>query len=252
MGVGVKHLYQLDAQTINNRFHCQHGEGVAYGILGSATRGMPGGGFLYTNRDTLSVGVVLHIGHLANSGNLPSEILDDMVANPEIAPLVEGGELVEYGAHMVCEGGLRNLPDSLYGDGWMIVGDAAGFASNNGFNIRGMDMAAQSGLLAAETILEVRKTGDYRSENLASYKRRVEDSFVYKDMLTYQKAPAVIGQSELYGAVPRFACDLFGELYSQGSIPKINLLPVARNALRSSNLGLMRLASLGIKAVRSL
>jgi electron transfer flavoprotein-quinone oxidoreductase len=252
MGVGVKHLYQLDEELINNRFHCKSGEGVAYGILGSATAGLPGGGFLYTNKDTVSVGVVLHIGHLVEKGVLPSVIWEVMVENPEIAALLDGAALIEYGAHMVSEGGLENLPKRLYGNGWVIVGDAAGFAANNGFTVRGMDMAAASGLLAAEAVLEARAANDYSEARLSAYKKKLEASFVYKDMKTYEKAPLVMGYSELYNEIPGFVCNIFGSLYLQDSSPKSNLMATARTSLKGSGLKLGRLASLGLKAVRSL
>lgn len=252
MGVGVKYLYELDESTIDERFHCEPGRGVAYGILGDVSEGIPGGGFLYTNKSSLSVGLVVHIDHLAESGKTPYDLLDHMVENSQVASLVKGGKLVEYGAHMVAEGGRRNLPASLSGSGWMIVGDAAGFASNNGFNVRGMDFAALSGLLAAETALDVRAKNDYSAAALALYEQKVQDSFIAKDMATYGEAPAFMKDERVYSQLVAMACGLFEDLYAQDGNPKENLLPTLTGAIKDSGLGMVQLGKIGLKAVRSL
>ena len=252
MGVGAKYVYQLDEQTINSRFKCASDEGVAYGIMGDCTEGVPGGGFLYTNKDTVSVGVVVHIDHLAESSKTPYELLDHMVANPEIEAMLEGGKLVEYGAHMVAEGGRRNLPANLYGDGWLIVGDAAGFASNNGFNVRGMDFAAMSGLLAAETALEAKAKGAWSRDVLSVYRPKVDSSFIGKDMATYSGAPAFMKDGRVYTKLVGLMCGMFGDLYKQDGTPKKNLLPTAAAALKASGLKFSQVGKLGFKAVKSL
>lgn len=252
MGVGVKYLYELGEEEINRRFRCHAGEGVAYGILGDATEGIPGGGFVYTNRDTVSVGLVMHIDHLAESWKTPYDLLERFVENPEIASLVEGGKLIEYGAHMVAEGGAVNLPKSLYGDGWMIVGDAAGFAANNGFTVRGMDFAAKSGLLAAQAALEAKATGDWSAAALSRYEKLVNDSFIGADMKTYGKAPVLMKDGRLYTNMVSLATGLFSDLYGQNSVPKQNLAQIAKSNLKTSGVGMKGVASIGWKAVKSL
>ncbi len=250
MGVGVKYLYQLDEKTINERFRCASDEGVAYGIMGDVSEGIPGGGFLYTNKESISVGLVVHIDHLAESGKTPYDLLDHMVANPEIAALLEGATVVEYGAHMVAEGGKNNLPASIYGDGWMIVGDAAGFAANNGFTVRGMDFAAMSGLLAAETILGAK--GDYSKSSLADYQRKIDNSFVDKDMVTYSGAPSFMKDERVYTELTNMVCSIFASMYKQNGTPKVNLLPTLTGSVKESGLSLVQLGKIGLKAVKSL
>jgi electron transfer flavoprotein-quinone oxidoreductase len=252
MGVGVKQVYRLEEKIIDERFCCNSGEGVAYGIMGDCTQGIPGGGFLYTNKDTLSVGVVVHMDHLAESKKKPYNILDHMLANPEIATLLRGAELVEYGAHMVAEGGRMNLPDSLLGDGWMIAGDAAGFASNNGFTIRGMDFAALSGILAAECVIGAMKKDSFSKKVLSTYKQMVDDSFIGKDMSTHAGAPSFMKSECVYNELVDIACGTFGNLYTQNGTPKKNLLSILRGAIKDSNLGLIKLGRIGLKAVKSL
>lgn len=252
MGVGAKYLYELGEDVIDERFRCRPGEGVAYGVMGDVTSGVPGGGFLYTNEDTVSVGIVVHVDHLAESGKTPYELLDAMVENPEMARLLEGGKLVEYGAHMVAEGGAANLPKSTYGNGWMIVGDAAGFAANNGFTVRGMDFAAESGVLAAEAALVAKAKGDWSAATLADYQRKLDSSFIKKDMDAYASAPGFMKDVRVYTQLVGLVCGMFGDLYTQDGTPKQNLLPYATKAAKGSGLGLWQLGKLGLKAVRSL
>lgn len=252
MGVGVKQVYELGEDVINERFRCRPGEGVAYGILGDCTGGMPGGCFLYTNATSVSVGLVVHVDHLAESRRRPYEMLDAALANPEIARMIEGGKLVEYGAHMVCEGGMANLPKSLWGDGWMIAGDAAGFAANNGFVVRGMDFAAASGLFAAQAALGAKAAGDWSQAGLSSYGKMLDDSFVMEDMKTYAKASALMKDEHLYTTLNDLANNVFAGVYRQDSRPKKNLSSIACSAVRGSDMGLFGLGSLAWKAVRSL
>ena len=107
-GVGVKELIGLPREVIEERFHLKGNEGAAYNIVGYATRGVPGGGFLYTNLDSISVGLVIHLDALVERQLKPAEIFEDFLAHPMIAPLIKGGKLLEYGAHLVPEGGLEN------------------------------------------------------------------------------------------------------------------------------------------------
>ena len=72
--------------------------------------------------------------------------------HPAIHPLMEGGTTIEYGAHLVPELGLSGVPQHLYKDGLVVVGDAARFGINSGLIIRGMDPAIMSGLAAANAV----------------------------------------------------------------------------------------------------
>ena len=78
------------------------------------------------------------------------QMLEDFKQHPAIRPLISGGKLLEYSAHMVPEGGLAMVPQ-LVNEGVMIVGDAAGFCLNLGFTVRGMDLAIASAQAAATT-----------------------------------------------------------------------------------------------------
>ncbi|HYT35504.1 MAG TPA: FAD-dependent oxidoreductase, partial [Ktedonobacteraceae bacterium] len=126
MTLGVKEVLRLDAHTIEERFNLNGDEGMTNEYVGFATGEVKGGGFLYTNRDTLSIGVVVQIASLAQKKVRAYELLDQFKQHPAVAPLVRDSMTLEYSAHMIPEGGWAMLP-TLSRAGFMVVGDAAGF-----------------------------------------------------------------------------------------------------------------------------
>ena len=148
--VGVKELIGLPPAFIADRFNLSGNEGAAWLFAGSPSDGLMGGGFLYTNQDSISLGLVCGLGDIAHATKSIPQMLEDFKQHPTIRPLIAGGELLEYSAHMVPEGGLAMVP-KLVDDGVMIVGDAAGFCLNLGFTVRGMDLAIASAEAAAQT-----------------------------------------------------------------------------------------------------
>ena len=107
--LGVKEVLDLGRDVIDERFGLRPHEGVDIEMLG-CTRGIPGGGFLYTNRDTVSVGVVLSLPHLAEARVRPEELVADVKAHPSVAPYLRGSSLREYAAHLIPEGGYDAMP----------------------------------------------------------------------------------------------------------------------------------------------
>jgi electron transfer flavoprotein-quinone oxidoreductase len=251
MAVGVKQLIKLDRKILEDWFRLTGNAGVAYGIIGYATDGLPGGGFLYTNKDSLSVGVVTHIDHCVAEKASPYELLSRLLEHPFISPMVEGGEVLEYAAHMICEGGIEAIPE-VYTHGLMVVGDAAGLSSNNGFVVRGMDLAIESGVLAAKTALLAHAKEDYSSNTLRQYKSDLYDSFALKDMKTYSGAVSLMKDKALYTSYPDLMTDIFGSLYEQKSVPKETLRKIALRAMRSNDVSLTSLGRFAWKTVNRL
>ena len=113
-----------------------------------------------------------------------------MKAHPAIAPLLAGGEMKEYTAHLIPEGGYHSIPP-IYGEGWMIVGDAGMFV--NGVHREGSNLAMTTGRLAAETVIELRtENKPLTSRNLVRYREKLDDSFVMKDLKKYKRLPAIV------------------------------------------------------------
>src|SRR2546427_210101 len=150
MTLGVKEVLRLDAHTLEERFNLNGDEGMTNEYVGYASGDVKGGGFLYTNRDTLSIGVVVQIASLAEKKVRAYDLLDQFKQHPAIAPLVRDGVTLEYSAHMIPEGGWSMLP-KLSRAGMMVVGDAAGFVFATGLFLEGMNFAIASGLAAAAT-----------------------------------------------------------------------------------------------------
>ncbi len=177
--VGIKEIIELPEEKINDRFNVEPGEGVAHLFLGDVTKGLFGGGFLYTNRESVSLGVVVGIKALMESNqNLEAHTLIDMFKERyELRTLIGDGRLSEYSAHVVPEGGYGGI-SKLYGNGIILTGDAAGFALNMGVTVRGMEFAIASGIMAAETIIQAKEADDFSEKSLARYEARLKETFV--------------------------------------------------------------------------
>ncbi len=251
LAVGVKELIGLPAETIEERFNLTGDEGRAYGIVGFATRGVPGGGFLYTNKESISIGVVAHLDKLIETGVKPAELIESFLAHPMIQPLIRGGKLLEYGAHMVPEGGLEMMP-RLYMGGMLVVGDAAGLSVNNGLVVRGMDLAIGSGIAAAEAVLAAKAKNDFSAQGLSVYQQKMEESFVMKDMKTYAGAPHFMKSPRMYEAYPEMLTSILTSVYTQEAKPKAHILNEAINGFKASKISLLDIIKDGWSGGRSL
>jgi electron transfer flavoprotein-quinone oxidoreductase len=251
LAVCAKELIELPRETIEERFNISGNEGVAYAVVGSVTKGVPGGGFLYTNKESVSIGVVSHLDETIRTGIRPYDMLDGFLSNPLIEPLIRGGRLGEYGAHLIVEGGLAMVPQLSMG-GMLVVGDAAGLGVNTGLTVRGMDLAIESGMIAADTVLAAKARGDFSAKSLATYRRRLEESFALKDMHTYAGAPRFMKGPRMYKAYPELLADILDSVYMHEAQPKEHLSKVAIRSLKANPIKLWDLMKDGIKGVRSL
>jgi electron transfer flavoprotein-quinone oxidoreductase len=251
VAVGIKEVVALPREVIEERFNLDGSQGCAYNLVGSATQGVAGGGFLYTNLDSLSLGLVIQLGDLVRQQKKVSEVFDQFLAHPLIAALIKNGKVLEYGAHLVPEGGLGMLP-RLYTDGMLVVGDAAGMAINNGFWVRGMDLAIGSAICAAEAVLEARQRADFSAAGLSLYQKKLEDSFVMADLRTYARAPHFMQTERLFTAYPQLLADILYGIYHQDGQPNQHLTQIARQAIQDRKLSLLDLLKDGWNGARAL
>ncbi|MGA2838678.1 MAG: FAD-dependent oxidoreductase [Steroidobacteraceae bacterium] len=190
VALAVKEIHFLPDTTIESRFNVGPDEGVAIEMAGTITQGMVGTGFLYTNTESLTLGVGCLLSDLRAQRVTPHALIEQMKAHPAIRPLIEGGEMKEYSAHLIPEGGYNAIP-TIYGDGWMMVGDAGMFV--NSVHREGSNLAMTTGRLAAETVIELRSEGKAcTAANLARYRTKLDDSFVMKDLKKYRDMPGVL------------------------------------------------------------
>jgi len=210
--VGVKEVLALPRDVLEDRFNLIGDEGLDIEILGG-TQGIPGGGFLYTNRDTISVGVVLSLAGLRDSGRRPEEIIAALKAHPAIAPLVRGGELKEYSAHTIPEGGIDGMPRLSTG-GMLVAGDAAHLCLASGIWLEGVNFAIGSGALAGETAVEAIRARDTSARALGGYRRRMERSFVLANHRKLRGAHKLILGRRAQTAYPELACGIAQQVFT--------------------------------------
>ena len=230
VALGVKSVVGLPSEVIRERFNVRGEEGVAYTFLG-CTGGMQGGGFLYTNKESVSVGVVAGIHSLIKTDAKSTELLDDLVTHPTVSELIEGATPLEYSAQLIPEGGFGAVPQ-LHRAGFLVVGDAAGFTSNSGLLLRGMDFAVASGAMAAEVAKKAKEKGDYADSTLAQYEGLLRRTFVIRDLQTYRNAPRYLSNQRLYSTYPDLVCSLMERLYAVDGDPRQNLFGVVRREMK--------------------
>ena len=195
VALAVKEILFMPEEVIQQRFNINEDEGVVIEMMGTVTEGMVGTGFLYTNKDSLTIGVGCMLSDFkANpQKTTPYALLEKLKKHPSIAPLLEGGEMKEYCAHLIPEGGFHAVP-KVYGEGWMIVGDSGGFV--NAAHREGSNLAMTTGRLAAQTVIAAKAAGKPMSaKTLKAYKDSLDDSFVMKDLHKYRELPQVLHDS---------------------------------------------------------
>jgi electron transfer flavoprotein-quinone oxidoreductase len=208
VALAVKEIHFMPQEVIEQRFGVKGDEGVVIEMVGKITKGMMGTGFLYTNRESVTIGVGGMLSDFKKQKITPYVLLEQMKQHPSIQPMLAGGEMKEYTAHLIPEGGFNAMPD-LYGDGWMIVGDAGMFV--NAVHREGSNLAMTTGMHAADTLVELKAEGkEFSKANLKRYKARLDESFVMKDMKKYKNMP------DVFHTNPQFFND-YPDLISQAA-----------------------------------
>lgn len=219
VAVSVKEVIKLDKEKINDRFLVNDDEGCVYEIFGGPMLGMLGLGFMYTNENSVSIGLGVTMNELIEKKVKPYELLDKLKTHPTIAPLIKGGELIEYSAHLIPEGGFKKVP-LLYGAGVMVCGDAAMFVNN--LHWEGTNLAMISGKIAGETAVIALGKHDFSENTLSRYQEALEESFLMKDLRTYKDLMEVMADrsEEFLGYYPKKINSFFEMFTSVDSEPK--------------------------------
>lgn len=195
VALAVKEILFMPEELIQQRFNIKDEEGVVIEMVGKITDGMMGTGFLYTNKDSLTIGIGCMLSDFKKNGNKtsPYQLLENLKRHPSVAPLIEGGEMKEYCAHLIPEGGFFAVP-KVHGNGWMIVGDSGGFV--NAVHREGSNLAMTTGRLAAETVINAKAAGKTLNEaTLKAYQKALDESFVMKDLKKYRDMPKVFHEN---------------------------------------------------------
>jgi electron transfer flavoprotein-quinone oxidoreductase len=218
LAVAVKEVIYLDEEKIEDRFALEKGFGATIEVIGDSTKGMVGTGFIYTNKESISIGTGALMSQLIKSKMSPNDLLESFKNNPMVKPLIRGGETKEYAGHMIPEGGYNAMP-KLYGNGVLVAGDAAQMV--NGLHREGSNMAMISGKLAGETVIAASSKGNFSEETLSSYQKKLEETFIIKDLKKYKKSSEYFDHNpELFALYPELVSDAMYTFFNVDGTPK--------------------------------
>lgn len=181
----VMEVINLSKDKINDRFNLEDNQGCTIEIFGDSTKGNLGTAFIYTNKDSINIGVGTTLSSMIKAKLKPYDLLDYLKTHPMVRPLIEGGESAEYLAHLIPEGGYHSVP-KVAGNGVLLAGDAAQLV--NAIHREGSNMAMASGTMAAETIIAAQERGDFSETSLNQYREKLYQSFIIKDLEKYKDA----------------------------------------------------------------
>jgi electron transfer flavoprotein-quinone oxidoreductase len=227
---GVKEVIQLPRQLIEQYFNLVGDEGIAWEFIGSPTRGLPGGAFLYTNKESLSVGIVVQLSALVENQVGANDLLEEFKQHPAVSDLLAQGKLVEYSAHLIPVSGMDMLP-TLYTSGFLVAGDAAALILGTGLTLEGTNFAIASGIAAAETVIRAKELGDFSQKSLSYYPKLLKKGFVLQDLETFRKAPHFLENPRIYSLYPELACDLAEKLFTNDGRPRKKAWELLKQAI---------------------
>jgi len=210
---GAKLIIQLDEKTIEDRFNLGPGDGVANEmVLGFLPKPIMAGGFMYSNKDTVSLGVVLQMHSAWRQDFYFRDAMDAYARHPYILPFIRGGQELEYSSHWIPEGGINWMP-RLYDDRILVGGDTAQMVLATGLNLEGMNYAIKSGLLAGATFADAWKGGrNFSAGALEAYERRLWNSFVLQDLAQFRNINMITGNPRLFYEYPRLIEQVFSKI----------------------------------------
>ena len=238
--LGVKETLSLPKSVIDERFGVRDNQGVDIEILGG-TSGVNGGGFIYTNLDTVALGVVLKLPKLSAQKKRPEEIIAELKRHPAIAPLIEGAEVIEYSAHVIPEAGLDMMP-KMVADGLLVAGDAAALCLAAGIWLEGVNFAMASGMYAGEAAAKAIQSGNTSASGLQSYTKKLNETFVLKDHKKLRKIPHLVLSDRVQHKYPMFVTGIVERMFSvENPHPKPGVRRIVREERKKAGIKLSEL-----------
>ncbi len=254
MATGVKEVIKFKPGVVEERFQLAEGTGLTNEFVGFASGGVEGGGFLYTNRDSLSIGLVLNMKSMRENLGADKKIYDvlsDFKTHPAVRDMIAGGEVIEYSAHVVSTGDMRVMPKELYADGLLLAGECANLLLNSGKAIQGMDYAMESGILAAETVAQAKEAGDFSRNTLKLYREKLEASYVMKDLRRFQGAVKFLHNEAMFTKVPAVVNEFGRSFFTVTNEPTEKVPTLLRRAV-DKHASLWEMIKIGIQGGRAL
>jgi electron transfer flavoprotein-quinone oxidoreductase len=252
VSLAVKEVIALPKEKIEDRFNVSGDEGVTIEFMGETSLGMAGMGFLYTNKETISLGIGVMVNHLRDKRVKPYALLEAAKQHPMIRKLIQGGEVLEYSGHLIPEGGYRSMPP-LSGDGWCVIGDAAQLV--NFVHREGTNLAMTSGRLAGEAIIEAKQKGDYTRQSLHAYDNKIKSSFIEKDLKKYKGMHSLLNEHDpalLFDKLPHALNEAAYNMFLVDGVTKKEKQRLAVRLIKEAAGGSMSLLKLGYKSWRAM
>ena len=238
ISIGVKETIGLAPENIQERFGLAENEGAAYVLAGEPSGYMNGGGFMYTNKDSVSLGLVVSSVALSERKVEIHTLQERFKRHPMVAKMLRGGKILEYSSHLIPELGIGTLRRA-YADGFLAVGDAAGFLINNGYTFRGVDLAMASGMAASEAVKLASASGDYSETGLAVYESILRRDNILTDLAAFRKGPQYMANPRLYSLYPKLLCDLMERIYRIDGSGKKKALETVLEELRAKDASIL-------------
>lgn len=209
--LNVKEVYKLTPEKLEARYNLTTDEGCACKILSGPFKNVFAMGFMYTNKDTISLGYGISLDELKKMQIKPNELMDKLKNHSSIVPYIKDAELIEYSAHMIPEGSINKIP-KVFTNGALVIGDAAGFVNN--IHFEGTNLAMLSGKLAGETAIEAINKNDFSESFLSLYYKKLKDSIIFKDLTTHNNTISFLKKhiNTITGMYPEFMCEFFKAL----------------------------------------
>lgn len=231
VALAVKEIIAMPREKVEDRFGIEGDQGVALEIVGAPSSGMVGEAFLYSNKESISIGIGCLLSDYVESGLTPYDLIDRFKEHPAIKKFVAGGETREYMAHLIPEGGYRSVP-KFFLPGLLVVGDAAQFV--NAATREGSNMAMISGLFAAQTVIRAKEFDDYSASSMAYYKDLLERSFILQDLRKFRNfAQYMEAHRDILTVYPELLTNAISQWYTVDDVPKPQKMKdIARDFLR--------------------
>ncbi len=252
VALGVKEVIKVNPEVLTNEFGLGEGEGMAWSLLGDVTAGLPGGGFIYTNKDSVSIGLVMLLDSAISGANEEVyKYVERLKSHPKLSKYFKDSRIMEYSAHLIPEDTMSLMPPQLAYDGLLIAGDAAGFLLNLGYTYRGVDFAAYSGYLAGKAVEQAHGLGSMSAGNLSAYTKLLEQSFIMKNLKRFSGVNRLMRNRRLFTAYPAMMASLMKHIYSLDYESQKMFTNILSSA-KENGMGTFTLISDGIEVMRNL
>jgi len=218
VALGVKEVLALPREKIEDRFCLEGNQGSTTEMLGDITKGMLGYAFMYTNKESIALGIGCALDDFQRTNIKPYDLLEQLKRHPLIRKYIQGSTPLEYSAHLIPEGGYNVMPP-LYISGMLLAGDAAQMI--NPTHREGSNLAMAAGKMAGETVIEAKKKGNFSAKTLSLYRKKLDESFVLIDMEDHKDIEDKVRENrEIMTIYPRLMNEAAHEYFLVDGLPK--------------------------------